>query len=1696
MNTSKSFKIQTLDPAYQVAQQLVKIEEEISQPNQCFNFGLWSKYNPLSSISQVGPVGIFGSNCYQLLNIIDIINNEIIFMYYDCLDNEKNQIKKYIKFVKDDGEQKIYEIQIEGNEYESFWYFLEIISWPINQQFEILIISQSQLILRQKIDEIINPFGQYFQITFGDSLIVSKSRIKSIVTEQKFSYFPGRIIIQKLQIEDQITIDNWFEYVKNIFQEYETCNCQPNVNNQIPDLFLRSSQKGEFVSEQKNCNSFILSGWFKIKNIINQNDEFIYPFIKIAANFENPTLSNKNLSPIQVFYDLSKIKNQIIVTTYSYTFPSVTIDFTNNPNLIINSFEILNSITVWHKIQIKLLNSQMDIQITFYDGYKIIQYSKQLQVRQFQENQFKLQFGNFEQLETNYLDLQINNFYFFNCDQSFSENNCHHTCLECDGPTKEDCLSCSEESKRIYLPEYKECICPINTIDNQICIGYVEAQLQLIEEPFISQECEYGYYELDNECYRCPSIISKTLRTCLECLQNPKSFSLQPFCHNDLHISQQSQTEMLNYQYYDYLLFNGIDTNVLRCSTCYKVPYQDQDYIYQDLQQKSQAFETFYVSQNYECIGKYISIVGFKCLSCSSQKQFENGECNNYIYYETDAICNPPYYVTSRNKCNLCPIKNCIYCFEYQKEDINFKSTLYKDFQSFNQDQMISIGCAMCEDGFVFYFSIGECLKQQSKISTCLRSFINLEGKEICTLSSQIDFSIAPEIINCQKYYSNCLQCVLTPQTKIQCIHCREGFVSSLLTGDCFPNLDDIYIEYTQSRVQGDSYKQDGWVLMIQSFMMQFLPQQYYYPHNLNSLTEFSIKCKEGSQLTEQYECYEYCSKDCINCIKHSLNFICKECSLNYYKQPIRVEQEGKCVRCSQLCEYCQQRTEEEIYKLNSQFMLSEINLPYTMKCIKPIEDPQVKINPYTQNVKYCFNKGCYNRFSFDFCLTGCILNKYRPGYYEEDIDKEYCNLIGVDQLTINFYFSIKSQQLCRFTTGIAISTSLKQFIFSLQENYLNLYSIHDSVFQSKQSIQINNFDSVVIQNLTFILQDGFIINNNSSKVDITVKNFLLTQSSFIDLTVFYTQLYGKIEIQNFSIVDSIIQNSKFFDFQQQSIQILLNIKKMFLRNCQLINSTLFYLKNNQAVISLNDIVIENCSFVNSSFFSLQTDFNHQNKIQFQSVEIRKCYFSFSYFLLSYSGFSIIASNLHFVQNQLNNSIILAFNDNLELTMIKTYQNVLIESTIISTLNMFNQQIILCIIEDYEDNQSTFVRDSSLITIYSSLRINNYIVFITNIKIQENQLANIQSPKIQLLKLHCSNLVLKNALFANLQNLVVLYLFEIQSVVINSIRYENSEQKYKIPLSYLCSNSVQIRNQLIELIGFQQLELSNIYIINQFSINYSLMDIIFSNQFISDSIKKVSFTNLQFRGNILLKNQQAASFSLLSLYSQFNLSIFINDIIFIKNFIHQQIDELLDTQISLLYLSSYDSFVKIDKIQCSQNAQTNSTNPYLILSANQIVIQNITVFNHNFLEQALWQQFYEFELQSEYNQNEMNSIVQSTLKILNQGIKIMASIIICYDSQFLDILAQKSSIFEIITKGQSVYKIFIFIQFSVIYQLLKVLVVQQQFLQIVIYILRLIKQNLQIFLTEWIHQYLQLHHLQNPILFNLVIFQQKIAFPQ
>ncbi|CAD8206027.1 unnamed protein product [Paramecium pentaurelia] len=620
--------------------------------------------------------------------------------------------------------------------------------------------------------------------------------------------------------------------------------------------------------------------------------------------------------------------------------------------------------------------------------------------------------------------------------------------------------------------------------------------------------------------------------------------------------------------------------------------------------------------------------------------------------------------------------------------------------------------------------------------------------------------------------------------------------------------------------------------------------------------------------------------------------------------------------------------------------------------------------------------------------------------------------------MTIEFIINIEFQEKCQFHKPLQILTQLRKQIFSLQKINLNLFSIYENIYYTTEITEIINFDSIIIQNVSLSLQeDGFILRNNNNKVEIKLKNIILTKSNIIEKTVFQSQVFGNIQIDNFNIEDSIIQNSFFFDYQNSQSKIFLKIKKLSFRNCQIRNSALFQINDNQIQIDIQDIIIENCLIVNSSFFSFQTNQINLNKVILQGVEILGCNFSYSYFIKIYNGFSIIASNLYFHDNQLQNSILIAFNDNLELFQVKTNKNILIKSSIISTLQIVNQQKVLCIIDDFEDSQTNF-QESSMIIIHSNLQINNYIVNLKNIKVQGNQMVDTKDQQIFLFKFHCHHLFIENTSFQDLNNLVIFYLFEIKQIVIENVRYVNSKQHYKVPLSQECTQSLYIKNQLLKLAGFQFLQLENIQIVNLFSNNYSLMDIIFSNYFIIDQIGQVYFKNIQFTENILLKNQQAVSLSLLSLYSQHNLNIKLSEIVFIQNIIHQQIDDSTEEQTSLLYINSLNSIIQIDNSYCSHNALTNSTNSYLSLSANLIEIKNFNIFNQNILSQNQWQQFYEFLLDDEFNQEEINTIIQSTFKILNQGILIIASNFSCINCQFQDILTDKSSIFEIRTKGQ------------------------------------------------------------------------------
>ncbi|CAD8112916.1 unnamed protein product [Paramecium sonneborni] len=172
------------------------------------------------------------------------------------------------------------------------------------------------------------------------------------------------------------------------------------------------------------------------------------------------------------------------------------------------------------------------------------------------------------------------------------------------------------------------------------------------------------------------------------------------------------------------------------------------------------------------------------------------------------------------------------------------------------------------------------------------------------------------------------------------------------------------------------------------------------------------------------------------------------------------------------------------------------------------------------------------------------------PEYFESNINFQYCNHIGVDQMTINYIFQIQEpcEQLIIPINQLKLWNILKQKIYSLKQINMSLFSVYPYLLKLNYLISIVNYDTVEIKDMTLTLSDVFILENTNNKVDITLKNLIFIQTNFSHKTIIQTQVHGNILFYDVRIIDSNFINSTFFQFQKQSISISITIKNQLSR--------------------------------------------------------------------------------------------------------------------------------------------------------------------------------------------------------------------------------------------------------------------------------------------------------------------------------------------------------------------------------------------------------------------------------------------------------------------------------------------------------------------------------------------------------------------
>ncbi|CAD8043916.1 unnamed protein product [Paramecium primaurelia] len=199
------------------------------------------------------------------------------------------------------------------------------------------------------------------------------------------------------------------------------------------------------------------------------------------------------------------------------------------------------------------------------------------------------------------------------------------------------------------------------------------------------------------------------------------------------------------------------------------------------------------------------------------------------------------------------------------------------------------------------------------------------------------------------------------------------------------------------------------------------------------------------------------------------------KCPLNYY----RIIQELKFkvnVQPALIYANIVNRNENNISVWKPKLYMQKSNAQLNMIYLEQIDDPNVIIDPYLQIAKYCFNKICQNNFSLSYYFTSYMFDRYWPNIYDDLINFQYCNLVGVDQMRINYIFQIEEDQKHSHIyvyRELELWNAFKKQIFLLKKANMILSLAHDNILTSSKKIVITNFDSVEVKNFKLSLFNG-----------------------------------------------------------------------------------------------------------------------------------------------------------------------------------------------------------------------------------------------------------------------------------------------------------------------------------------------------------------------------------------------------------------------------------------------------------------------------------------------------------------------------------------------------------------------------------------------------------------------------------------------
>ncbi|CAD8111336.1 unnamed protein product [Paramecium sonneborni] len=1260
------------------------LSEYIIKQQENIGYGIWMKYLPFKEIddqSNRSSLQYNYANYQQIIQggqfIYSIEQKETmqsIMIISVNIDPIREIIEHHIVYTFESTSNTL-QFTFDNEIYEGLWimFFVYIDALQKKTTFGFYNEKQGKYtkviheipLFEQKIKHIQGGLYQY--IDQGQKLII-------------LSQFTGRLSYAFTSKQEDIFID-----INNCFNNFM-------MNFYCPSCYYVLTNYNQEMKGNKYINQTIIEldspkyaihGWI-ILNSINQ------PYLeteifRITINKDYNDDHNLGDRVAHLKYYQSKIpgENGFEISTYSYQFPVKARYKSQEADKIREYKDYYSELFIqWHYIQYEFgsenNNGQPLFQIYFPSLNLIRTFSWSKSIRHFKGVQFQIFLGGDDYVNS-YMQGFISEMIFTVFCESVPTMSppCHITCNTCNGPTKQNCLSCSENMFRYLYKVENSCLCQDGYYENDSgSCEYVNALF-----PYISKQefqigchlegyeicdndqiiCSFGYFKYNKRCIQCPNyndINSYTHFQCFNCITSPSEFAQNFICYEEAQTFQfnqdfiydikQKKLEKISY----YEISVGLDQNfeLKLCVNCIGKNKCKPGYYYSNNQcQKciegcqacsninncDQCYSNYYkdIENNCQLCKICESCTAFRddiyCVTCKEKQILVIATClycgRNCNSCDEKQYCNycigspQEYYISLDGiNCNICSIDNCIYCFEYIVNNNIYTTSLDIQFSIFNSDfRQVNLGCALCKKNY-FYNQITQKCELQLSQTNCDFALIlisNLEQKCIIGLQN----SDAIQVSFCQDIQF-CLECIndYNPNNNF-CIVCEDGYYSNILTGQCnlCPNICKTCIQ------QNKKYR-DYWKWNIKAFYKFFLNTNNNHPFevfaSVQAEKDMEIICTSCliGYILNDFKCIQDCLKGCLKCqiINGKSTCIqCQETSSGFLKS---YNQYQNCLNCPANCLACLQRKESEIAKINPYFLLTSSNQYLTRICYeksqKNTEQNSYYYDSFTQTITTCNQYSkCYNKIIFKQNLFCEYSDYFQKMSQSSDLQFEKNNL-PLDRFFYDYYINaFESPSLYDYLNQISVKYVSYQFIL-IQGN------TEECLIKDKLNIY-----STLLQNV-FSLQQidiSFIGERQSTKLKI---------ESYVNLSNYTSVTFQNIQFNFGQSLQSSSDHTIINLYNLKSNLILQLINCIFTtQNGQNKNYTLQIISNIPYSLQIDNLIFKNFYIFSSNLFQF---FASQSNMENNYLNLKNLTIQNSFFFNS-TLFNFIANvnNLNYYSN-------------------------------------------------------------------------------------------------------------------------------------------------------------------------------------------------------------------------------------------------------------------------------------------------------------------------------------------------------------------------------------------------------------------------------------------------------------------------------